>query len=127
MDTTQSDFKPESRGAEKVAGERRAYPRLNRWGTAWIGIFPEGTGVMGYLLDLGQGGCRIEADAAIPARDNARVEVLLHLEGLTLQLAGTIRRLEENNTRAGIKFTHVSPRKAKQIQKLIDQLFAEAD
>jgi len=107
--------------------ERRAHPRAHDWGTAWIGIFPEGTKALGYLLDLGLGGCRIEADDAIPATDNASVEVLLHLRGYTLRLAGVIRHQEEGNTRAGIEFADVSPRKAEQIQKLLEQLFAELE
>jgi c-di-GMP-binding flagellar brake protein YcgR len=36
-----------------------------------------------------------------------------------------IRHQEESKTRAGIEFTDVSPRKAEQIQKLLDQLLAE--
>ena len=107
--------------------ERRAHPRADGWGTAWIGIFPEGTKALGYLLNLGLGGCRIEADDAIPATDNASVEVLLHLRGYTLRLAGVIRHQEESKTKTGIEFTDVSPRKAEQIQKLLDQLIAELE
>ncbi len=111
--------------AESVAVERRAHPRAHDWGTAWIGIFPEGTKALGYLLDLGLGGCRIEADEAIQAGDDSSVEVLLHLKGYTLRLAGVIRHQEDGKTRAGIEFTDVCPRKAEQIQKLLDQLIAE--
>jgi c-di-GMP-binding flagellar brake protein YcgR len=125
MDSTQKDSEQGRQAAESVAVERRAHQRTHDWGTAWIGIFPEGTKAMGYLLDLGQGGCRIEADEAIPAGDNASVEVLLHLKGYTLRLAGVIRHQEEGKTRAGIEFADVSPRKAEQIQKLLDQLIAE--
>ncbi len=82
---------------------------------------------MGYLLDLGLGGCRIEADAAIQASEGASVEVLIHLAGSALRMAGVIRRLEENQTRAGIEFTDVSARKTEQLQRLIDQLLAEAE
>jgi c-di-GMP-binding flagellar brake protein YcgR len=125
MDSTQKDSEQGAQAAEGGVMERRAHPRADGWGTAWIGIFPEGTKALGYLLDLGLGGCRIEADEAIPAGDNASVEVLLHLRGYTLRLAGVIRHQEEGKTRAGIEFTDVSPRKAEQIQKLLDQLIAE--
>jgi len=107
------------------ATERRAHPRTKGWGTAWIGIFPEGTKALGYLVDFGQGGCCIEADDAIPATDKASVEVLLHLKGYTLRLAGVIRHQEESNTKAGIEFMDVSPHKAEQIQKLLELLVAE--
>jgi c-di-GMP-binding flagellar brake protein YcgR len=125
MDSTQKDSEQGRPAAKSGVMERRAHPRTDGWGTAWIGIFPEGTKALGYLLDLGLGGCRIEADEAIPAGDNASVEVLLHLRGYTVRLAGVIRHQEEGKTRAGIEFTDVSPRKAEQIQKLLDQLIAE--
>ncbi|MGD0293755.1 MAG: PilZ domain-containing protein [Terracidiphilus sp.] len=125
MDTTRNDSEQGASAAESGTMERRAHPRAEGWGTAWIGIFPEGTTAMGYLLDLGLGGCRIEADEAIPAGDDTSVEVLLHLKGYTLRLAGEIRHLEDGKTRAGIEFTDVCPRKAEQIQRLLDQLIAE--
>jgi c-di-GMP-binding flagellar brake protein YcgR len=127
MDSTQKDSEQGPPAADSGAMERRAHPRADGWGTAWIGIFPEGTKALTYLLDLGLGGCRIEADGAIPAGDNASVEVLLHLRGYTLRLAGVVRHLEESKTRAGIEFADVSPRKAEQIQKLLDQLIAELE
>jgi c-di-GMP-binding flagellar brake protein YcgR len=127
MDSSQSDSEQGAPATEGGAAERRVHPRTNNWGTAWIGIFPEGTKVMCYLVDLGVGGCHVEADAAIPASDNTHVEVLLHLKDSTLRLAGVIRHMEENQTRAGIEFTDVSPRKTEQIQKLLDQLIAELE
>jgi c-di-GMP-binding flagellar brake protein YcgR len=125
MDSTRNDSEQGAPAAESGAMERRAHPRADGWGTAWIGIYPEGTKSISYLLDLGLGGCRIEADDAIPAADNSSVEVLLHLKGYTLRLAGVIRHQEESKTRAGIEFTDVNPRKAEQIQKLLDQLITE--
>lgn len=107
--------------------ERRAHPRSKGWGTAWIGIFPEGTKALSYLLDLGLGGCRVEADDAIPGANHANVEVLLHLKGYTLLLSGVIRHQEENDTMAGIEFIDVSPRKAGKIQKLLELLLAELE
>jgi c-di-GMP-binding flagellar brake protein YcgR len=127
MDAKQSDSEQGTPSAEGIAVERRAHPRAKGWGTAWIGVFPEGTKAISYLLDLGLGGCRVEADEAIPATDHANVEVLLHLEGYTLLLAGVIRHQEENNTKAGIEFIDVNPRKAEKIQKLLDQLLAELE
>jgi c-di-GMP-binding flagellar brake protein YcgR len=127
MDSSQSDSEQGAPAAEGGAKERRAYPRADNWGTAWLGIFPEGTKVLCYLVDLGVGGCHVEADAAIPASDNAHVEVLLQLKDSTLRLAGVIRHMEENQTRAGVEFTDLSPRKAEQIQRLIDHLFAESE
>ena len=125
MDLTPNDSEQGTPSAESGTPERRAHPRAKGWGTAWIGIFPEGTKVLGYLLDLGQGGCCIETDDAIPAGGDATVEVVLHLKGYTVRLAGMIRHQEKSDTQAGIEFTDVSPRKADQIQKLLDQLLVE--
>jgi c-di-GMP-binding flagellar brake protein YcgR len=127
MDSSQSDSEQGTPATEGGAAERRVHPRTEGWGTAWVGVLPEGTKALSYLLDLGLGGCHIEADDAIPATDHANVEVLLQLKGYTLLLAGVIRHLEENQTRAGIEFTDVSPRKAEQLQKLLDQLIAELE
>jgi c-di-GMP-binding flagellar brake protein YcgR len=127
MDASQSDSEQGTPAAEGSAVERRAHPRAEGWGTAWIGILPEGTKALSYLLDLGLGGCRVEADDAIPATDHANVEVLLHLKGYSLLLAGVIRHQEENQTKAGIEFMDVSPRKAEKIQKLLDQLLMELE
>jgi c-di-GMP-binding flagellar brake protein YcgR len=127
MDAKHSDSEQGTPGAEGVAVERRAHPRVGGWGTAWIGILPEGTKALSYLLDLGPGGCRVEADEAIPATGHANVEVLLQLKGYTLLLAGVIRHQEENQTKAGIEFIDVNPRKAEKIQKLLDQLLAELE
>lgn len=125
MDSERKDAEQGPPATEGVAVERRAHPRAKSWGTAWIGIFPEGTKSLSYLLDMGLGGCRIEADEAIPATADASVEVLLQLKGSTLRLAGVIRHMEEDQTMAGIEFTEVNPRKAERIQKLIDQIIAE--
>jgi c-di-GMP-binding flagellar brake protein YcgR len=125
MDSARKDSEQGPPATEGEGRERRANQRANGWGTAWVSVFPEGTKILGYVLDLSLGGCRIEADEAIPATADATVEVLLQLTGSTVRLAGVVRHMEENQTRAGIEFTEVNPRKAEQIQKLIAQIVAE--
>jgi hypothetical protein len=123
------DFNKNDSGLEQVprggGKERRIHPRLDRWGTAWIGVLPEGPKVAGYLCNLSQGGCSIEADAEIPAQRGTSIEVLLRVSGLRLRIAGVIRHLEKSKTRAGIEFSAMSNRKAEQIVKLVKTL-AEA-
>ena len=127
MDSARKDSEQGPPATEGGGRERRVNPRASGWGTAWVSIFPEGSKILGYVLDLGLGGCRIEADEAIPASSDATVEVLLQLKGYTLLLAGVIRHQEENQTKAGIEFIDVNPRKAEKIQKLLDQLLAELE
>jgi hypothetical protein len=122
MDETQKKLEAKLPYPEKEARERRTCPRAGCWGTVWINLLPEGVNVVGYLRNLSQRGCYIEADDSIPSRPGGRVEVLLHLGGSTLRLAGVIRHLEENNARAGIEFTNMSPRKAEQIRRLMENI-----
>lgn len=111
--------KPEGQGRE-----RRRHPRSQCWGSAGIKILPDGAMVMGYLIDLGLGGCSIDADEPFPVQVGGRVEALLQLNGLTLRLAGSVVRLEENDSRLGIRFMDVSPRKEQQIKQLMAAIAA---
>jgi hypothetical protein len=104
--------------------DRRASRRFRFWGIAGINILPDGPMVLCYLLDLGLGGCSVDADEAIPARVNGSVEVLLRVDQLTLRLAGVIRHMEKK-TRAGIGFTDLSLRKVEQIHHLMGMLIEE--
>jgi hypothetical protein len=104
--------------------ERRIYPRSQCWGTTWINLLPEGLKTVGYLLNLGLGGCHIDTDAPLLTRVGGRVEVLLYLDGFTLLLAGVVIHMEENNARVGIEFTDVNPRKAEQIGQLMEVIIA---
>ncbi len=118
MDTSQSETGQGSRVVEISSRERRIHPRSNCWGNAWIGIYPEGIKTVVYVIDLGLGGCCVDADVAIPASPNSHVEVFLKVGNSTLQVAGIIRHLE-GETRAGIEFADVSPRKGRQISRLM--------
>jgi hypothetical protein len=121
MDSTQT--KAAEQDGRRTGKERRADPRFHCWGTVGIRVLPDGATFMGYLLDLGLGGFYVESDKAIPAAPAALVEVLLHLDGFSLRLAGVVRHMEEN-TRAGIAFTDLSLRKVEQIHKLTAAIIA---
>lgn len=112
----------QTRDGERL--ERRVHPRAQCWGSAGIRILPEGALVMGYLIDLGLGGCSIDADEPFPVEMGGRVEALIELNGLTLRLAGSVVRMEENDFRLGIKFMDVSPRKEEQIRQLMAAIVA---
>lgn len=101
--------------------ERRAHLRLFCNGGAEIHIYPERKRAVGSVANLSVQGCSIAADKKIPLLPHERVEVHLHLHGLTVQLAGIVRHME-NNERVGIEFTDVSKRKAEQITQLIEEI-----
>jgi hypothetical protein len=101
--------------------ERRNHTRFRWWGSTWINILPDGIKIVGYLLDLGSGGCKIETEIPLPASANTSVEVLIRLDGYTLRLPGVIRHVDEK-TRIGIQFVDVSPRKAEQIEHVIEAI-----
>lgn len=106
--------------------DRRAHPRLHCKGGAEIHVYPERVRTLGAVSNLSVSGCSIEADKKMPMLPHERVEVHLHLNGLTLQVAGVVRHME-NNERVGIEFTDVSKRKAKQIEQLIGEIVEDGE
>lgn len=111
-------------GAE--APDRRAHQRLFCKGGAEIHIYPERMRAVGSVANLSAQGCSIEADKKMPLLPHERVEVHLHLHGLTVQLAGIVRYME-NNERVGIEFTDVSKRKAEQISQLMEEIVEDGE
>jgi hypothetical protein len=118
MESNQNSGKLEALVPKSGERERRHHSRFRCWGSTWINILPDGIKIVGYLLNLGSGGCQIETDVPLPAMANTTVEVLIRLDGYTLRLLGVIRHVDEN-ARAGIEFIDVSPRKAEQIQHVM--------
>ncbi|MGC9158397.1 MAG: PilZ domain-containing protein [Terracidiphilus sp.] len=122
MKWTGRNMEPDELDPWRGGEDRRAEPRVRYWGTAGIRILPAGTLVLGYLLDLGLGGCLIDLDEAIPAQVGAGVEVLLSLDGFHLRLAGVVGHVEKKRTQAGITFIGLSLRKIEQIHHLMAAL-----
>lgn len=106
--------------------DRRAHQRLLCKGGAEIHIYPERMRAVGSVANLSAQGCSIEADKKMPLLPHERVEVHLHLHGLTVQLAGIVRYME-NNERVGIEFIDVSKRKAEQISQLIEEIVEDGE
>jgi hypothetical protein len=123
MDSTESDLAGQQTSAWREGKDRRTDPRFRCWGTVGMRVLPEGPTFIGYLLDLGLGGFYVETEANFPAAPDAAVEVLLHLDGFSLRLAGTVRHVEDDS-RAGIAFTDLSLRKVEQIHKLTTAIIA---
>lgn len=113
-------------GGVNEESDRRAHPRLDCKGGAEIHVYPERVRTLGAVSNLSVSGCSIEADKKMPMLPHERVEVHLHLNGLTLQLAGVVRHME-NNERVGIEFTDVSKRKAAQISQLIGEIIEDGE
>ena len=101
--------------------DRRAQPRLRCKGVAELIVLALGRRMAGTLLDLSARGCCIRTDAPLPALESPVVEVQLSVDGTTLRVAGVVRNLR-GERRAGIEFTDVTARKAKQINELVTEL-----
>lgn len=108
-----------------VEDERRSHPRWDCHALAEIHIYPERIRAVGEVSDLSIDGCCIECDKEIPTGNFNRVEVHLHLNGITLQLAGVVRHME-NKERAGIEFVDVSKRKAEQLIQMIHEAIEDS-
>ncbi|MGD0801272.1 MAG: PilZ domain-containing protein [Terracidiphilus sp.] len=106
------------------AENRRAHPRLRCSGTAEVHLFPAGIRTLGKVVDLSLGGCCIEVEDPLEEPSGTRVEVYLRVMGSTVQVPGVLCCVR-NQVWAGIQFSGVSPRKAGQIQELIDDLFSD--
>lgn len=103
--------------------ERRNHPRAGCWGSSWLSLLAAERQMIGYMVDIGLGGCQIETNEPIPAGVGEAVEVLIHLECATLRVAGVIRHMESEN-HAGIEYTGVSERGARQIRLAMEALMA---
>jgi hypothetical protein len=103
-------------------GDRRTHPRLDCGGDVEMRILPDGPKEVGSLRDLGLGGCRIRFNRALTIHRQSDVEVQIRVDGVTLRLAGVVRRVEERRDVA-LEFTAVSNRKAEQILFLLTEMF----
>jgi hypothetical protein len=121
MGVHEAESRPPAGEPDSKPIERRD-PRLRCKGAAEICVIPVGAKVNGTLVDLSVRGCCIEANAAIPAKADDRVEVCFRVNGFALRLAGIVRHMQ-GRERAGIEFTDVGCRKEKQIRELVNELF----
>jgi hypothetical protein len=77
--------------------------------------------VMGRVLDVSLGGCRIRANERFPVVIYRRVEVEFTLDGLPFRLAGVVQSVHDRYT-VGIRLLDLSDRKRAQLMMVIDEL-----
>jgi c-di-GMP-binding flagellar brake protein YcgR len=103
---------------------RREHPRMRCAGSAEVHFFPAGVRSLGKVVDLSLGGCCIELEDPVEEPRGTRVEAYFCVMGNTLQVPGILCHVR-NQVWAGIQFSNISPRKAEQIQELIEEIFGE--
>lgn len=99
----------------------RVHPRLKCKGIARFRSLPHGRFIDGALADLSLRGCCIESDSPPQLAPDSPVEVILKVKGTALRLGGIVRH-RTRQTRTGIQFLDVSPRKKEQIEELMEEL-----
>lgn len=108
-------------GKERSPKRGRVHPRLRCRGIARFRSLPHGRFIDGALVDLSLRGCCIESDGSPHMAPESAVEVILKVKGTALRLGGIVRH-RTRQTRTGIQFLDVSPRKKEQIEELMEEL-----
>ena len=108
-------------GKEDGKKERRQHERHAVEGRARIRFLSVHSQVVGKILDVSLGGCRIRAEGEIPVGAFRRVEVEFMVHGTPLLLAGATQALHDRFT-VGIRFVDVTERKREQLRELIEEI-----
>jgi len=112
--------------APKAAGgDRRTYPRHPVDASAVIHFIDVRALLLGRILDISLGGCRIRSDGRFPVGIYRRVEAEFKVDGVPFRLAGVIQAVHDRFT-VGIRFLDMSPRKHDQLVQLIAEIEAQA-
>jgi hypothetical protein len=89
-----------------------------------IDLVKVGSKLMGHILDLSVGGCRIRTLEKFPVGIYTRIETEFKLHGLPFRLGGVIQALHDRYT-VGIRFLDMSSRKRDQVVELVGELEEE--
>jgi len=77
--------------------------------------------IVGALLDVSLGGCRIRSRERFPVGIYRRVEVEFTVDGLSFRLPGVVQALHDSRT-IGIRLLDLSERKREQLTALMEEL-----
>ncbi len=109
-------------GGEPSCGrDRRAQARQAVDTRAIIFLIDVRSQVVGRIVDLSLGGCRIRTDQRFPVGIYRRIETEFALDGLAFRLAGVVQALHDKFT-LGIRFLDMSARKKEQLALLMDEI-----
>jgi len=115
----------EESAAEKQEGprkqDRRQHTRHEVDGTARVRFLSLHSQVVGKVLDVSMGGCRIRSTEVIPVGVFRRVEVEFLVRGTPLLLPGVTQALHDKYT-LGIRFVEVTDRKKDQLRAVIEEI-----
>jgi c-di-GMP-binding flagellar brake protein YcgR len=101
--------------------ERRALSREAVDTSAVIYLIHVASRLVGRILDLSMGGCRIRTDERFPVGIYTRVETEFRLEGMPFRLGGVTQAIHDQY-HIGIRFLDMSSRKREQLEQLIEEL-----
>ena len=101
--------------------ERREHGRYTLDSHARILFLSIHTRLVGKVLDLSMGGCRIRSQQRIPVGAFRRVEVEFIVDGLPLLLPGVTQSVHDKYT-IGIRFVEMTDRKRGQLKTVIDEI-----
>lgn len=101
--------------------DRRACARCAVDSAASVFLLDVRSRIMGRVLDVSLGGCRIRSNERFPVGIYRRVEVEFTLDGLPFRLAGVVQSVHDRHT-VGIRLLDLSDRKRAQLAMLIEEL-----
>jgi len=117
-----NDPQPESSShAHPPPPERRTFSRLTVDDSSTIILVKVGSRLIGRIVDISLGGCRIRCDERFPVGIYTRVETEFHIEGLPFRLGGVVQAIHDRYT-VGIRFLDISHRKREQIEQLMEEV-----
>jgi c-di-GMP-binding flagellar brake protein YcgR len=101
--------------------ERRTHSRLVVDDTSTIILVKVGSRLIGRIIDISIGGCRIRCAEPFPVGIYTRVETEFRIEGLPFRLGGVVQAIHDHHT-VGIRFLDISPRKREQVEQLVEEI-----
>ncbi len=105
--------------------DRRAYPRYPADCVVTVIPLTGAARVMGHLVDLSMGGCRLVTDHVVMITIRMRVELLFELRGIQFRIVGV-----SQGTRGGkyyaIKFQEMTERKRGELRELLAEIAEES-
>jgi hypothetical protein len=115
--------KPE--GLSTRTPERRMQLRYAVDDRATLQLLNHGLSVVGEIVDLGLGGCRLRVPRESRVRSMARVEVTFKVNGIAFRLSG-VTQWTDGSQIVGIRFGEMASRRRDQLAELLAEIEAEA-
>lgn len=107
--------------AVRERSERRSDPRCGVDTTAQIYLVKIRSKLIGQVLDLSLGGCRIRTTENFPVGIYTRVETEFRIQGISFRLGGVVQTIHGRQV-VGIRFLDVSTRKREQLRELMEEI-----